>query len=64
MAKPLHECTARERDERWTRAHQEQIAKRKAMLARDMPAADAERHASRMQEAVTNRARAQTEGRK
>ena len=63
MTEPLHKLTAKERDDRWRRAHHEQIGKRKAMLERDMSPADAERKATRMQEAVTNRARAQTEGR-
>ena len=62
MAKPLHELTARERDERWTHAHQQQIANRKKQLERDMSPREAERQASRMQESATNRARAMTEG--
>lgn len=63
MGKSLRDMTAAERDERWTHAHQQQIAKRKRMLVEGdrMDPREAELKASRMQEAVTNRARAETE---
>jgi hypothetical protein len=60
------ELSRREKDDRWRNSHQQQIAKRKAMLSANgqMTPAEAERKATRMQEGVTNRARAQTEGRR
>lgn len=64
MATSLEKLTARERDERWKKSHQLQIRKRAKMLESEMSPADARRKASRDQESVTNRARAQTEGRR
>lgn len=63
MGKSLRDMTATERDERWTHAHQKMIADRKRMMVEGdgMDPREAERKASRMQESVTNRARAETE---
>jgi hypothetical protein len=62
--KPLSECTAKERNERWKESHQSMVRERAEGFAAGgrMSREDAYRKASDMQVAVTNRARAETEG--
>lgn len=61
---PLTKVNAKRRDERWTDAHQSMIADRKEAFIKDgLAPAQAERKAKHMQEAVTNQARSESEGR-